>query len=167
MRKFNRMAAPLPAADDALRNVLRREQTAIVSEAAGLHWTIHVGEDKVGFVSVTNIAMGHRRAEYLIGIHEACSPWVGPEASHLALGFLAEKAHIERLTAYYYPENTHAIEVSQKLGFVIEGTMRGYLRLADGTRGDLVVAGLLLDDAYFARTARIRQRLLLPVSSST
>ncbi|HSW04186.1 hypothetical protein, partial [Aquabacterium sp.] len=56
----------------------------------------------------------------------------------------------------------HAIEVSQKLGFVIEGTMRGFLRLADGSRSDLVVAGLLLDDAYFARTARIRQRLLGP-----
>ncbi|HSW07169.1 GNAT family N-acetyltransferase, partial [Aquabacterium sp.] len=152
MRKFNRMAAPLPAADEALRDLLRREQAAIVSETAGLHWTIHAGEHKLGFVSVTNIALGHRRAEYLIGIHEACSPWVGPEASHLALGFLARQAHIERLTAYYYPENAHAIEVSQKLGFVIEGTMRGFLRLADGSRSDLVVAGLLLDDAYFART---------------
>ena len=38
--------------------------------------------------------------------------------------------------------------------------MRGYLRQPDGSRGDLVVAGLLLDDAYFARHQRIRRKLL-------
>jgi len=160
MAKFNRMAAPLPADDEALRALLQREQATIVGEANALHWTIHAGNEQLGFVSVTNIALGHRRAEYLIGIHGACSPWVGPEASHLALGFLAQKARIERLTAYFYPENEHAINVSQKLGFVIEGTMRGFLRLPDGRRSDLVVAGLMLDDAYFARMGRIRRKLL-------
>lgn len=160
MAKFNRMAPPLPADDKALRELLQREQATIVGEANALHWTIHTEGQALGFVSITNMSLGHRRGEYLIGIHGECSPWVGPEASHLALGFLARLARIERLTAYYYPENRHAIEVSQKLGFNIEGTMRGYLRQPDGSRGDLVVAGLLLDDAYFARHQRIRRKLL-------
>lgn len=160
MARFNRMAPPLPAEDAALRELLQRERATIVGEAHALHWTIYSDGQALGFVSVTNISLGHRRGEYLIGIHGGCSPWVGPEASHLALGFLARQARIERLTAYYYPENLHAIEVSQKLGFAIEGTMRGYLRQPDGTRGDLVVAGLLLDDAYFTRHSRIRRKLL-------
>lgn len=160
MAKFNRMAPPLPADDEALRALLQREQATIVGESQALHWTIETDGQKVGFVSVANITPGHRRAEYLIGIREGCSPWVGPEASHLALGFLAQKARIERLTAYFYPENEAAIKVAQKLGFAIEGTMRGFLRHADGSRGDLVVAGLLLDAAYFQRHARMRRKLL-------
>ncbi len=160
MAKFNRMAAPLPADDEALRALLAREHATIVGEAQALHWTIRTEGRAVGFVSIANITLGHRRAEYLIGIHEPCSPWVGPEASHLALGFLAQRLKLERLTAYFYPENGAAIKVSQKLGFEIEGTMRGFLREPDGTRGDLVVAGLLLTPAYFARMARIRRKLL-------
>lgn len=159
MERFNRMAPPLPTDDDALRQLLAREQATIVGEARSLHWTIETHGRKVGFISIADILLGHRRAEYLIGVREHCSPWVGPEASHLALGFLG-RAGIERLTAHFYPENVAAIEAAQKLGFVVEGTLRSYLRLADGRRTDLVVAGLVLDAAYFQRTARIRRRLL-------
>lgn len=166
MARFNRMAAPLPEGDDALRTMLQREQATIVGEATALHWTIVVDGTPVGFVSVVDIVLGHRRAEYLIGIHgDGVSPWVGPEASHLALGFLARQVRIERLTAHFYPENEPAIRVAQKLGFALEGTMRGYLRRSDGTRADLVVAGLLLDAAYFERHARIRRKLLGETSS--
>lgn len=160
MARFNRAAAALPADDEGLRALLQREHATIVGEAQSLHWTIVSGGRELGFVSVANISLGHRRAEYLIGIHGDCSPWVGPEASHLALGFLAQRVGIERLTAYFYPENEAAIKVAQKLGFEIEGTMRGYLRQPDGGRGDLVVAGLLLDEAYFRRHARMRRKLL-------
>jgi len=166
MARFNRMAAALPDGDDALRAMLQREQSTIVGEATALHWTIVADGAPVGFVSVVDITLGHRRAEYLIGIHgDEVSPWVGPEASHLALDFLARQVHIERLTAYFYPENEAAIRVAQKLGFVLEGTMRGYLRRSDGTRADLVVAGLLLDDAYFERHARMRRKLLGEITS--
>ena len=150
MRRFNQMAAALPAADGALDSMLRREQAAIISETPALHWTIEVAGRKLGFVSVVNISRQHRRAEFLIGVRGPCSPWTGPEAAHLVLGFLASKVGIERLTAYFYPENQSAIVAACKLGFAVEGTLRS----------DLVVAGLSLESGYFERTARIRRRLL-------
>lgn len=160
MARFNRVAAPLPEGDEALAALLVREQATIVSEARALHWTVYAGEHALGFVSAANIAPGHRRAEFLIGLHGPCSPWAGPEAAHLALGFLARRAGIERLTAYFYPDNQPAIAAAAKLGFVTEGVLRSYLRHADGRRGDLVVAGLLLNEGYFVRTTRLRRRLL-------
>lgn len=120
----------------------------------------------LGFVSAANIAPGHRRAEFLIGLREACNPWLGPEAAHLALDFLARRAGIERLTAYFYPDNHSAIATARKLGFEPEGVLRSYLRLADGRRSDLVVAGLVLDEAWFARSARLRRRLLGAAASA-
>jgi RimJ/RimL family protein N-acetyltransferase len=89
------------------------------------------------------------------------SRWLAPEAAHLVLDFAAGPLKLERLTAHFYPENTEAQRVAAKFGFEREGLLRGYLRLP-GTqrRSDLVIAGLLLDDAFFARSARMRQRLL-------
>lgn len=160
MRRFHRSAAPLPASDDALREALQREATAIPGEAHALHWTVHAGGQAWGFVSVTEIVLPQRRAELLVGVLPGCSARVSVEASHLALAFLARRAGIERLTAHFYPDNTHAIASARSLGFEIEGVLRGYLREPDGSRSDLVVAGLLLDASFFERTARLRQRLL-------
>lgn len=160
MRHFHRGAAPLPADDAALADLLRNEQAAIPSESLALHWTIEVGSTKAGFVSIVNISLRQRRAECLIGIHGDHGPFAYAEAAHLMFGFLAERARIERLTAHYYPENQRAIDSAVALGFEVEGTLRGYLREPDGRRSDLVVAGMVLDPAFFERTARLRQRVL-------
>jgi RimJ/RimL family protein N-acetyltransferase len=160
MRHFHRGAAPLPADDTALADLLRNEQAAIPSESQALHWTIEVGGTKAGFVSIVNISLRQRRAECLIGIQGDHGPFAYAEAAHLMFGFLAERARIERLTAHYYPENQRAIDSAVALGFEVEGTLRGYLREPDGRRSDLVVAGMVLDPAFFERTARLRQRVL-------
>lgn len=162
MRRFNRSAAPLPATDAALHEALQREAAAIPGEARALHWTVRAAGRSWGFVSVTEIVLSHRRAELLVGVLPGCSARVSVEASHLALAFLARRAGIERLTAHFYPDNTHAIASARSLGFEIEGVLRGYLREPDGTRSDLVVAGLQLDEAFFQRTGRLRHRLLGP-----
>lgn len=164
MRKFNRMVAPLPADDEALRGVLAREHVSVLGESHALHWTVAHDERKLGFVSVVNISLGHRRAEFLIGIRGG-GAWDGPEASHLVLDFLANEAGLHRLTAYFYPDNQPAIDAAVKLGFAVEGVLRSYVRLADGTTSDLVVAGLVLNPSFFRASERMRRRLLRDIAA--
>jgi RimJ/RimL family protein N-acetyltransferase len=136
MRKFNRMARPLPQDEGALQQLLSRERATIPSESGAMHWMIDGSSGPIGFVSATGISMGHRRCEFLIGVigHQ-----VGPapvEAAQLALDFLQRRLGMERLTAYFYPENAHAMRVACKFGFQIEGTLKGYVRDAHGIRSD-------------------------------
>lgn len=165
MRRFNRMAAPLPESDEALRALLTREHWALPEESHALHWTIEAAGQACGCVSVVEISLQHRRAEFLIGVLPAlaprASPWLALEASHLVVDFLATQARLERLTAYFYPDNLAAFQMAEKLGFAREGLLKGYLRLPDTPqRVDLIVAGLLLDKPFFDQRRRLRQRLL-------
>ena len=43
------------------------------------------------------------------------------------------------------PSNAHAKAVYSKIGFLQEGTMRGALRVSDGSRHDLLLMSLLRD----------------------
>jgi RimJ/RimL family protein N-acetyltransferase len=160
MARFNRQAAALPADDAALRTLLAGERDALVEEHQALHWTVQVAGHGVGFVSLVNVGFRHRRAEFLIGLRPGTSSWAAVEAAHLALGFAAGPMQLERLVAHFYPDNVEAIRAALKLGFEHEGVLRGHLRdAATGRREDLVVTGLLLDQAFAARTARLRRRL--------
>ena len=162
MTQFNQYATPLPDDDAALKAVLAQEHVALLEEQRALHWTIRIGDSTgVGFVSLVDIAFRHRRAEFLIGVVPETHPWIAPEAAHLALEFAATVMKLERITAYMYAENSAAVEMAVKLGFESEGILRGYLAVPGSTqRADLVVAGLLLDQGFFERSARIRRRLL-------
>lgn len=160
MQRFNRTAPALATEDAQLGDLLRREQATIVSESNALHWTIRSNEGAIGLLSVVNMHPTHRRGEFLIGLRGKHGPWDGAEAAHLSFEFLAHRAGIERLTAHFYLDNPRATRSALKLGFEHEGTLRGHLRLNDGRRQDLHVAGLLLTPEFFERTARIRHRLL-------
>jgi RimJ/RimL family protein N-acetyltransferase len=160
MRKFNRLARPLPADDAALRGILARERAGLFSESKALHWTIHAAAGPIGFVSATDFVAGHRRCEFLIGLLGRPASAAPVEAAHLAVDFLSERAGIERLTAYFYAENEYAARVAAKFGFLHEGVLRGYIRDADGGRSDLVVAGMLLVDRHQTRVGKVRNRLL-------
>lgn len=155
MRKFNRLARPLPANDDELRGILARERAGLFSEARALHWTIHTAQGPVGFVSATDYAPGHRRCEFLIGLLRQPASAVPVEAAHLAVQFLGEQAGVERLTAYFYAENQYAARVAEKFGFRPEGVLRGYILDADGRRSDLLVSGLLIAEAQKAARRRL------------
>lgn len=160
MRRFNRAARPLPAQDAELAGILAREHAGILGEARALHWTIHTPAGGIGFVSATDYSPAHRRAEFLIGVLRQAPGLAQMEAAYLAVEFLARRAGIERLTAYFYAGNTHAAQVARKFGFDDEGVLKGYVRDADGTRGDLVVAGMLLAGDVPRRVARMRDRVL-------
>jgi RimJ/RimL family protein N-acetyltransferase len=162
MRKFNRLARPLPSDDAALRGILTRERAGLFSETKALHWTIHAPSGPIGFVSATDYAAGHRRCEFLIGLLGRSASAAPVEAAHLAVDFLAQRAGIERLTAYFYAENEYAARVAGKFGFLHEGVLHGYIRDADGSRSDLVVAGMLLIDRDQTHVGKVRKRVLSP-----
>ena len=160
MARFNRQAVALPADDAALRTLLAGERDALVEDHRALHWTVQVAGLGVGFVSLADVGFRHRRAEFLIGLRPGTSSWAAVEAAHLALRFAGGPMQLERLVAHFYPDNVEAIRAALKLGFEHEGVLRGHLRnTATGQREDLVVTGLLLDQAFAARTERLRRRL--------
>jgi RimJ/RimL family protein N-acetyltransferase len=144
MSKFNRLARPLPLADAALAEILARERAAILGESNALHWTIHGSEVPIGFVSATNYSAQHRRCEFLVGVLRQPPSPRPIEAARLAVAFLRDRVGIERLTAYFYPENGHAMKVARKFGFMPEGILKGYIAHGGSGRGDLLVAGMLL-----------------------
>ena len=161
MQRFNRMALALPEDDVALRSLLHAEQWALPDSARALHWTVRVGGRSCGFVSLVDLSFGHRRAEFLIGVRPEAGPYAAAEASHLVLRFAARQARLERLTALFYADNQPALALALRLGFQHEGVLRGHVRdPATGHRCDLVACGLMLDAAFFGRTARIRRRLM-------
>lgn len=159
MSRFHRLAGALPADDAALHAALEREHWAIPEESGALHWTIEAQGQGRGFISVVEWSLPHRRAEFLIGLPDA-QGWTAIEATQLALGWLARRAGVERLTASFYADNLVALRQAGHLGFEPEGVLRGHLRERDGRRSDLHLAGLLLDAGYFQRHARLRRRLL-------
>jgi RimJ/RimL family protein N-acetyltransferase len=160
MARFNRQAVALPADDAALAALLAGEREATVEEHHALHWTVQVGGEGVGFVSLVDVGFRHRRAEFLIGVRPGTSSWAAVEAAHLALRFAAGPMQLERLVAHFYHDNVEAIRAALKLGFEHEGVLRGHIRnTATGRREDLVVTGLLLDQAFAVRTERLRRRL--------
>jgi len=160
MARFNRQAVALPTDDTALKALLAGERDALVEDHRALHWTVRAAGEGVGFVSLVDIGLRHRRAEFLIGLLPGISSWAAVEAAHLALRFAAGPMQLERLVAHFYPDNVEAINAALKLGFEHEGVLRGHLRdAATGRREDLVVTGLLLDQGFAARSARLRRRL--------
>lgn len=158
---FNRFAARLPGDDATLHALLERERAALASERRALHLTIEAGDGTVGLVSFTDIAFGHRRAEFLIGVTGGTPARWAAEATLLALDHAAGALRLERLVAYFYPDNRAALSAALGMGFREEGVLRGHVRdAASGRRSDLLVAGVLLDEAWRTTTARLRSRLL-------
>ena len=160
MARFNRQAVALPADGVSLCALLAGERDALVEDHRALHWTVQVAGVGVGFVSLVDVGFRHRRAEFLIGVRPGTSSWAAVETAHLALRFAAGPMQLERLVAHFYPDNVEAIRAALKLGFEHEGVLRGHLRdAATGRREDLVVTGLLLDQVFADRSARLRRRL--------
>jgi RimJ/RimL family protein N-acetyltransferase len=158
MQRFNRFARPLPPSDTALAQLLDREHWSTLSEARALHWTIHGPAGPVGFVSAVDVSEAHRRCEFLIGLKRESPNAAAAEAAALAIDFLHRRAGVDRITAWLYPENTHAVKLAEKFGFRIEGRLRGQNRSANGDREDALLAGLLISEIAGTRAEKMLRR---------
>lgn len=108
----------------------------------------------------TDFASGHRRCEFMLGLLPEKSSVVAVEVAALAIGFLRDQAGIERLVAYIYPDNSHAIRSAQKFGFEIEGRLRGHMSSPDGSRHDLLVLGMLISEQETTRAGKMLRRFV-------
>lgn len=70
---------------------------------------------------------------------------LGPEAIELMLAHLFEQVGVYRVDLEVFAFNPRAQRAYEKVGFVVEGRVRGAL-LWDGERVDTIVMGLLRDD---------------------
>lgn len=100
----------------------------------------------VGTISVEIDSFEHKRAElgYILR-RDAWGRSIATEAARLARDFAFDQLGVYRLWAVCDPENEASSAVLHKLGFRIEGTMRGDL-LVRGVRRDSVLHAMVVTD---------------------
>lgn len=104
----------------------------------------HVGNIKLGPVSVVH---GSAAIGLIIGDQAAWGKGLASEA----IGALSEWGFktlgLEKLNAGSYRRNLGSIHAFEKSGYRIEGTQRNQVRLADGSRDDVVLLGRTRTDS--------------------
>jgi len=111
---------------------------AIVDKATG----DHVGNIKLGPVHPL-----HRRADLgvMIGDKRCWNRGYGREAVALVVEYGFQRLNLHKITLGVYADNTAAIKIYERLGFVIEGTQRRHL-FRDGDYHDRHIMGILRDE---------------------
>jgi diamine N-acetyltransferase len=161
MERFHRMAPPLPADDTALAQVLGREAQATLLDAKSLHWTVvRADGQRVGMVSLVEILLRHRRAEFVVGVRDD-TPGLALEASLLALEFAFSVMRLHKVCSSVYGENDYALRSTVHLGFRREGTLRDQIYdPATKQWVSLHLSALFKEDFLCAANQRLAQRLL-------
>jgi RimJ/RimL family protein N-acetyltransferase len=161
MERFHRMAPPLPADDAVLTQVLDRESQATLLDSKSLHWTVvRVGGERVGMVSMVEVLLRHRRAEFVVGVRDT-TPGLALEASLLALEFAFSVMRLHKICSSVYGQNDYALRSTVHLGFQREGTLRD--QLFDATSGQWVslhLSALFKEDFLNAANQRLASKLL-------
>lgn len=112
---------------------------AIIERASGEHW----GNVKLGPVN-----RHHRTASIgiIVGEPSAWGRGVATETIGLLSRWAFDELGLAKLTAGSYAVNGGSVRAFEKAGWRVEGLQRGQALLADGTRGDNVVLGLVPED---------------------
>lgn len=89
-------------------------------------------DELIGSISLFNISATHRRVE--LGYALASASWgrgLAGEALRLALGYVFDVLELERVEADTDPRNMGSRRLLERMGFVLEGTMRKRWFVAD------------------------------------
>ncbi|MCC7073423.1 MAG: GNAT family N-acetyltransferase [Deltaproteobacteria bacterium] len=113
----------------------------------------------VGTCCLVDIDGVGRKAELRIriGDPDAWGGGLGTEACQLLVRHAFDALNLERVWLRVFDHNARALRLYQKLGFVVEGTLRRH-DFVDGAWRDTVLLGLLREDAVRAAPARARGR---------
>lgn len=114
----------------------------------GIRWGIELKEtgEFIGTLGLNNLNLGSKRAEIGYELHP--SYWnkgITSEAVKEVLRYSFEKFALYRIGAVTYPQNKPSIFVLQKLGFIQEGMLRGYL-YQNNQSHDALIFSLLRPD---------------------
>ncbi|MGA2881707.1 MAG: GNAT family protein [Bryobacteraceae bacterium] len=116
-------------------------------------WMVQIDGDHVGNVVLDQIearAATGRLSVYL-GSAEARNKGIGTTAIYRALEYAFSAEHLYKVWLTVHAENAAAIRAYRKLGFQIEGTLRGAL-VVNARRLDALYMGLLAQEFLSLRT---------------
>lgn len=109
---------------------IRREEPTLVGTCCivDIDWVGRVGELRIR-----------------IGDKQAWGEGIGTDACAVLLDFAFDDLNLERVGLRFWGRNTRAQRVYEKLGFVLEGRLRG-AGFIHGQRDDLVLMGILRNE---------------------
>ena len=136
----------VPETDDSeLVNAILESQVAANEQGQAIYWGMRTlsEEQFIGCCDLSAIDRWHKRGEigFLLG-REAWGQGYALEAMQAVVAYAA-LAGIRKLTARTHIGNRRSEQLLAKLGFTLEGLLRGHI-LRDGERRDCHVYGLLL-----------------------
>jgi len=100
----------------------------------------------VGYLSVKNINYINAAADFgIILAKESRGKGYAKEAMRLFFNYLYQEIHLRKLTLYVLEENTPAINIYKKVGFIREGLLKDHV-WQDGQYKNLMVMSLFLKD---------------------
>lgn len=100
----------------------------------------------IGVIGLTELSARDRRA--IVGTWIGREYWgtgVNEEAKALIAHLAFAVCRMERISAYANPENGRSVRALEKIGFKLEGTLRGWHRHG-GRQLDVNIVGLLKDE---------------------
>ncbi|MGR3206957.1 GNAT family N-acetyltransferase [Bacillus glycinifermentans] len=102
------------------------------------------GDETIGDLSILDIDRVNRKAGFRIALHgrEHFNKGYGTEAVQLALRFVFEKLHLNRIQLEVFSHNIPAVKAYEKAGFKKEGTLRQVLYMND-RYSDEIIMGML------------------------
>ncbi len=106
----------------------------------------HAEHGVIGVIGLTELSARDRRA--IVGTWIGREHWgtgVNDEAKALIVHLAFAVCGMERVSAYANPDNGRSVRALEKIGFRLEGTLRGWHRHAD-RQLDVNIVGLLKDE---------------------
>ena len=106
----------------------------------------HAEHGVLGVIGLTELSARDRRA--IVGTWIGREHWgtgVNDEAKALIVHLAFAVCGMERVSAYANPDNGRSVRALEKIGFRLEGTLRGWHRHAD-RQLDVNIVGLLKDE---------------------
>ena len=101
-------------------------------------------DEAIGFIELDGVHWSHGDSYVGIGIgeREYWSKGYGTDAMKVVLRYAFEELNLHRVSLNVFEYNQRAIRSYEKVGFVVEGREREFLRRA-GRRWDLICMGIL------------------------
>lgn len=107
-----------------------RSFDAIWSANRGVRWAIRLKENNefIGTIGLNNLNKKAKKTEIGYELHpDYWHQSYAQEAIHVVLTYVFTELDLYRVGAVTFPENTASNRLLEKLGFTLEGRLRGYL----------------------------------------
>ena len=132
--------------DIELTTLILKSQLAGMKAKKSAYWAMELSSDKtfIGCCDLSEIDRWHHRAE--VGFIVAKAYWgdgYAQEAMGAVLDHAAQSLKLRRLSARTHLGNIRSVRLLEKLGFIHEGLLRGFVD-REGERRDCLLFGLLL-----------------------